>query len=154
MAVAAFTPPIVPLYLMDTNILVHYVRRDVLGQHIEANYSLLTTPVIPLISVVTEGELRAFALKNGWGHSKIQQLEYLLTCVSRVSIDDPGIITAYAAIDAFSERIGITMGKNDCWIAATANVTGSRLLTTDLDFEHLSGVFLDRDWIDPQIGIP
>ena len=43
------------------------------------------------------------------------------------------------------------MGKNDIWIAATAAVTGARLLTTDKDFDHFSGVYLERDWLDPAL---
>ena len=35
------------------------------------------------------------------------------------------------------------MGKNDLWIAATAAVTQSKLLTTDGDFDHLNGSFID-----------
>ena len=34
------------------------------------------------------------------------------------------------------------MGKNDLWIAATALVTDSTLLTADGDFNHLTGVFI------------
>ena len=44
---------------------------------------------------------------------------------------------------------GVPMGKNDVWIAATAHVTGARLLTTDRDFDHLDPTFLGRDWVDP-----
>jgi hypothetical protein len=35
------------------------------------------------------------------------------------------------------------MGKNDLWIAATAFVTKSTLLTTDDDFDHLDPQFID-----------
>jgi tRNA(fMet)-specific endonuclease VapC len=41
------------------------------------------------------------------------------------------------------------MGKNDVWIAATAMVSKTTLLTTDLDFEHLNNSYIDRIWIDP-----
>lgn len=37
------------------------------------------------------------------------------------------------------------MGKNDLWIAATASVLKTKLLTTDMDFDHLDGVFLDLE---------
>lgn len=40
------------------------------------------------------------------------------------------------------------MGKNDLWIAATAAVTNTRLLTSDKDFNHLNGVFIDLEWVD------
>ena len=33
------------LYLLDTNIVIHYAPGKTVGQQIEANYSLLTTPV-------------------------------------------------------------------------------------------------------------
>ena len=36
----------------------------------------------------------------------------------------------------------ITVGKNDLWIAATAYVTNSKLVTTDNDFDHLNRVFI------------
>lgn len=42
------------------------------------------------------------------------------------------------------------MGKNDVWIAATARITGTTLLTTDKDFDPLQGVWLDREWVDPR----
>ena len=47
--------------LLDTNILVHYVREDALSQVIEARYSLRVAKPAPIISVITEGELRALA---------------------------------------------------------------------------------------------
>lgn len=61
------------------------------------------------------------------------------------------VLSVYAEIDDFSRRNGVAMGKNDLWSAATASVTGTRLLTTDKDFDHLHGIFLSRDWIDPVI---
>ncbi len=139
-----------PLYLLDTNILLHYVRRDTLGQWVEVNYSLLTTPTVPLISIVSEGELRSLGLQRAWGATRMQQLEFLLTSFSRVSLDEPGIVEAYAALDAYCESTGNAIGKNDLWIAATANVTGATLLTTDRDFDHLHPNYVVRDWIDPR----
>jgi predicted nucleic acid-binding protein len=47
-----------------------------------------------------------------------------------------------------------TLGKNDAWIAATAMVTRATLLTTDMDFDHLHGKYLDRIWIDPNTKSP
>lgn len=61
-------------------------------------------------------------------------------------------IDCYAEIDAFSQGklpdkpLGLTarnMGKNDLWIAATAHVLGAKLLSTDVDFDHLDGVYFD-----------
>jgi tRNA(fMet)-specific endonuclease VapC len=66
-----------------------------------------------------------------------------------LTIHEPDVIRAYAAIDAYCEEIGQPLGKNDLWIAATAAVTGARLLTTDRDFDRLVPRFLARDWINP-----
>ncbi len=89
-------------FLLDTNILLAYIRFGLLGQYLEATYNLYGLQPAPFISIVTEGEIRAIAL-----------------------------------------------GKNDLWIAATAQVTGAAILTTDRDFDPLHGLFLQRDWIDP-----
>ena len=60
----------------------------------------------------------------------------------------------YAEIDAYSQGkllsnpvpVGSSarnMGKNDLWIAATASILNITLLTSDKDFDHLNGVYLD-----------
>ena len=58
---------IAPLYLLDTNILVRYVRGDRVQRAIEDTYHLLMTPNPPLISYVTEAEIRSLAVQFGWG---------------------------------------------------------------------------------------
>ncbi|MBB6051316.1 type II toxin-antitoxin system VapC family toxin [Armatimonas rosea] len=141
------------LYLLDTNILVHYVRGGALQQQIEQSYQLYLTPEVPLISYVTEAELRSLAIQFGWGPAKRTQLSYLLGTFRRIPIEEPQILEAYAEIDAYSVAQGFELGKNDVWIAATAHVTGAVLLTTDKDFNHLDGKFLQRIWIDPSLPI-
>ena len=42
------------------------------------------------------------------------------------------------------------LDTNIIWIAATAYTTQATLLTTDLDFNHLDGVFLPLESIDIQ----
>jgi tRNA(fMet)-specific endonuclease VapC len=142
-------PELTPLYLLDTNVLVHLIRGDAVWARIRATYQPLLTDPRPLISVVTAGELRSLALQFNWRAEKIDQVEFYLGYFQRLSIDDPEIIRAYAVIDAHGQRIGQPLGKNDVWIAATAAVTGARLLTTDKDFARLDPLFLSHDWIDP-----
>ncbi len=69
-----------------------------------------------------------------------------------LSINAEDITDKYAEIDTFSQRKHPTMshnlsarnmGKNDLWIAASASITQSTLLTLDKDFEHLQHHFLD-----------
>lgn len=137
------------LYLLDTNILVHLVRGDAVWTRVRATYQPLLTDPRPLISVITAGELRSLAFQFNWKMDKIDQMEYYLGYFKRLSIDDSEIIRAYAVIDAHTQGIGQALEKNDAWIAATASVTGARLLTTDKDFDQLDPMFLTRDWIDP-----
>lgn len=142
-------PALPPLYLLDTNILVHLVRGDAVWVRVRTTYQPLLIEPRPLISVVTAGELRSLALQFNWQTDRIDQLDFYLGYFKRVSIDDADIIRAYAVIDAHCRRIGQPLGKNDAWIAATASVAGARLLTTDKDFDRLDPLFLSRDWIDP-----
>ena len=143
------TPPI--LYLLDTNVLVHFVRANRLWAWIRGQYNLLATDSRPLISVVTAGELRSLALQYGWGQAKLDQMEFCLGYFKTVTIHDPSIIERYAAIDSHFQSCGHIMGKNDLWIAATTAATGSRLLTTDRDFDPLTPDFIARDWIHPDL---
>jgi tRNA(fMet)-specific endonuclease VapC len=137
------------LYLLDTNVLVHLVRGDAVWTRVRATYQPLLIEPRPIVSVVAFGELRSLALQFNWKAEKIDQMEFYLAYLQRVSIDDSEIIRAYSVIDAHLQRTGQTLGKNDVWIAATAAVTGARLLTTDKDFDRLDPLFLSRDWIDP-----
>ena len=136
-------------FLLDTNILLAYLRYSLLGAYIEAIYGLYTVQPAPIISVVTEGEARAFALKRGWGAARIAALQQRLNPLTVIPLPYRNIVETYARIDNHCEKNGLALSKNDLWIAATANVTGATLLTTDRDFDPLHGLFLQRDWIDP-----
>jgi len=138
-----------PLYLLDTNILVHNIRNSPLWQQVRDQFQPLTTSPTPHYSLVTAGELRSLAVQWKWGEQKIDQMEFCLSFYAVQTIDHPDILRAYAALDAYCESFCQPMGKNDLWIAATAVVSGSVLLTTDRDFDRLHPHFLSRIWIDP-----
>lgn len=135
------------LFLFDTNILVHLVRNDGIGQHIRTTYSPFMTDPKPFISTVSEGELRSLALQWALGKHKTEQMGFVLGFFRQVSIERPDALQVYATIDAFSKSQGIRMGKNDIWIAAAAHISGSRLVTTDDDFDHLVPGFISVDKI-------
>jgi tRNA(fMet)-specific endonuclease VapC len=141
-----------PLYLLDTNIVIHYSRGKTVGQRLQADYSLLTTPYRPLICIVTKGEALAFGKKRGWGDAKTAAVNHILSQFVTVDINDAQIIEAYAEIDSDSQSHGRKMGKNDLWIAAVAHVTQAALMTTDGDFDHLDGSHLTLIRIDQQTG--
>jgi predicted nucleic acid-binding protein len=137
--------------IFDTNILVHLVRSDRVGERIRAKYSPLIAEPRPSICAVTEGELRSLAYQWGWGKQKRDQMDFLLGYFWQLPIELPEMVEAYALIDSFSEKNGFTMGKNDVWIAAAAHLTGATIITTDKDFTHLQPDFLHFDWIDPDL---
>ncbi len=136
---------------LDSNILLHYVRESRLAAIIETRYGLTTVDPPPVISIVSEGELNALSLQLSWGTQRQRRIQELLNYFIIVPLPFSRVVAVYAEIDDYSRRSGVTMGKNDIWIAATASVTGTRLLTTDKDFDHLHGVYLERDWIDPSL---
>ena len=136
-----------PLQLLDTNILVHYVREDFAWTQICQDYELLLVEPTPLISIVTAGEIRSLATQFDWGSSKRGRMEFALGYFKTVPVDSPEQISIYSEIDNHCLDRGRVMGKNDLWIAATAALTDARLLTSDADFKLLDGVFLYLEWV-------
>ena len=70
----------------------------------------------------------------------------MLAGLPAADISHGAVWNAYAKIDLSSFTLGVKMGKNDLWIAATTLVVGGVLLTTDADFDHLAptGVTVER----------
>ena len=136
--------------LLDTNILLAYVRWQALAQYIEATYGLGKRSPIPIISIVSEAEIRVLAQQNKWGAFKMRLLEEkMLDFLTIIPIPYRDIVSAYVEIDDYSRRQGRVMGKNDVWIAATARVEIATILTTDRDFDHLHPHLIKRIYIDP-----
>lgn len=57
-------------FLLDTGILVHIIRVDATGALIRENYAPFLADPRPLISVVSEGEIRSLAYQWRWGREK------------------------------------------------------------------------------------
>jgi tRNA(fMet)-specific endonuclease VapC len=138
-----------PTYLLDTNILVRYVRQDPVWSRINRTFGLFLADPLPVYSVVTAGELRSLAIQFGWGPAKLDQMEFILSYFRQMSISASGIVQAYADIDAATIDLGHSLGKNDLWIAASAAATQATLLTTDRDFDRIPAPYLSRIYIDP-----
>lgn len=149
-------------YILDTGIIVGYLRASGYAALVEKQYAPFTPPNIAAISVVSVGELYSLATQFAWGEEKRKSLRELLRKIPRIDIHDEEIIQRYAEVDSFSQGknpskplpLGLTsrnMGKNDLWIAATAAVLNATLITTDQHFEHLNGVFLSVVYIDQSL---
>ena len=140
-------------YLLDTNILIAYIRAGSLGRHVEATYSVMARVYKPLICEVTIGEMLAFAQRLGWGERKLAAMNKLLREVVRIDIGAQDVMEAYAEIDCFCVRSGCSLGKNDVWIAAATKAADAELLTTDKDFIPLFRNEIVRGvYIDPKAG--
>lgn len=137
-------------YLLDTNVLVALIRAKALGKAIDQQFGLRAAMNRSMICVLTVGETLSLVRQFGWGQAKRDALQEVLDEVVWIDINHPDILDAYGEIDHASRKMGRPMGKNDVWIAATTNVTKATLLTTDVDFDHLHGTYLDRVWIDPK----
>ena len=146
-------------FIFDTGIIIGYVRDAPFSQYLDKRFQPLEPPNLSLISVVSKGEILSLAIQFGWGSSKRNRLQEILAKLPTIDIRASTIVERYAEIDTYSQGknpvrslpFGISsrnMGKNDVWIAATASVLGAKLVTIDNDFDHLSGVFLDVEFVD------
>jgi len=139
-------------YLIDTNILLCYLRTDKRqADEVDKTYAPFDKNSDPVCSVVSVGELKSLAIRNGWGAARVANIPKLLDVMLVADIHSDPILDRYAEIEAYSQgklpgrplaTTARNMGKNDLWIAATASVLGLPLLTTDPDFAHLDQVFL------------
>ena len=144
-------------YILDTNILLHYLRESELSLWIDKQFNPLdSSSNEAILCVVSVGEIRAIAKINHWGQKRLDKIELLCEELLITDINSEDLIERYAEIDAFSQGkligrpLNITsrnMGKNDLWIAATASILNATLLTTDLDFNHLHNEFLNVECI-------
>ena len=146
--------PVDDLILLDTNIILQLVRKNIIGQKIESDYKIRHYhPNRSIISIITVGEMYALSLKFNWGKQKIARMNELLNAMVIIDISEPDIVENYARINYYSEKImkpARPMGQNDIWIAATS--LGAWLMTTDDDFEHLHPKYIQRIPIEANTG--
>lgn len=148
-------------FLLDTNILLGLVRSAPWAISTDEKLALSADNVVSCTSVVCQGELLALAEKFGWGQPKRARLEEILFRLPIVEINQPAILRAYALIDAWTHGQAVDapgaapppkparpMQQNDLWIAATAHAINFVLLSTDTDFDHLHGVWLNLEHVD------
>jgi len=145
-------------YLIDTNIIVHFVRASMTYKRLEKSIPLFSNNLDVYFSEVSVGEILSISQRNRWGNKKIERMEAVLDALTLIPISYADIYRAYATIDAYSQSHhptlslpqGMTarnMGKNDVWIAATAYVLRATLVTTDKDFDHLQH-FFGLEWVE------
>jgi predicted nucleic acid-binding protein len=139
-------------YMLDTNIILHYLRGSKKYEQIESEINLLGGKVLPLISVVTVAEIQGFMQRRNWGEPKKNRLKKLMAQLFTldISAQDKELMEAYATIHNYSKNalpgkpLGYAVGiqNNDIWIAATAMVAKAIVVTTDGDFDHLHKTYI------------
>ncbi len=142
--------------VLDTNILLYIARDRSDGKLIRF---INPDNVIVYVSFASIAEVESIAYQQRWSIDKRDRLMRFLENVRVIDISDL-LLTTYIDIDAFSQRrhpgfpvlpfsTPRNMGKHDLWIAATASLLGLTLVTTDADFDHLHGPFLDLRFVTP-----
>ena len=100
------------------------------------------------------GELLAFANANHWGERRKTALMERLKASLIIPISHPGVHQRWADMQSTLQGVGISVGQNDLWIAATASVTGLTVLSTDKDFKRLMGhALVQAVVVDPKTGV-
>lgn len=143
-----------PIFI-DTNIIIELLREG--GEAVSAYINHKKEAVY--VSYASAAEVKSFAIQNNWGALKLAKLQALLNSFVILELQGDAILNAYVEIDTFSQgenktipsKLSQNMGKNDLWIAATASVLELTLITTDKDFDHLNGVFLDVFFIPKEL---
>jgi tRNA(fMet)-specific endonuclease VapC len=134
--------------VLDTNILVHWLRGKDAGLKLRQDYELGARRPRPIIPVVVKAEIKSLALQFGWGDQKHEALDALLRELPVADISSEAVVHAYARIDYQSRQVGRRMGKNDLWIAAVASVQSAVVVTTDKDFDHLTPAIVKVERVD------
>lgn len=134
--------------VLDTWVLVRLLRGQASGRVLVDRYELFARPVTPFISIVTHGELYAFARGRAWGGEKRDRLDALLAQLVTVDVNSRDVLDAFADVSTYLRERGRTVGDNDRWIAATARVLDAVVLTGDRDFAPLDPDMVRCEVID------
>ena len=150
-------------FLLDTNMLLGFSRQASWALWANAEFEFDDSETVVFTSVICRGEILALAEKRGWGEVSRVRLEDVLGRFPTIDINREPIIEAYARIDAWTHgkpvasprdtpppRPAVAMSQNDLWIAATSHVTQTTLVSTDGDFDHLNGIWINRVYVDQQ----
>jgi tRNA(fMet)-specific endonuclease VapC len=147
--------------LLDTNIVLSIVRAD----DVSGIINFINPDNVPVyLSIVSEAEIKSFALRKRWGQKRLDFLANFLKTTQIFEVNQLSVNT-YAQIDSYSQRLNPSfenypfdtprnMGKNDLWIASLAALLSLKLVTTDADFDHLHNVFFEVQKIKPADFLP
>jgi len=89
-------------YVLDSNVLLHYVRQTKSKEYIEETYHPFSSINTAIISIATVAEILSIAKQYKWGKPKLKVTQMIFDSLVIVEIRYSDLIEAYAEIDAFS----------------------------------------------------
>jgi predicted nucleic acid-binding protein len=97
------------------------------------------------VSVVTIGELRAGVLAARDLETRDRRLATLTAALAMAPVPvDDDVAAAWARLRVKLRDLGLRMGVNDSWIAATALALGVPVVTQDEDYVRVPGLEVIR----------
>jgi predicted nucleic acid-binding protein len=131
-------------YLWDTTTCSALMRRDA---RVRARVAALTAADRVVICTITRGEvLYGLARLPEGKRRRALEAEAMALFGQVVCLAVPeAAADQYAAIKRETERQGTPLDENDLWIAATARALEAVVVTTDSDFQRVSGLQME-DW--------
>ena len=97
------------------------------------------------VSVITIGELRAGVLAAADLATRDRRLATLTAAMAMEPVPvDEGVAAAWARLRVTLRDLGLRMGGNDAWIAATALHLGVPVVTQDEDYVEVPGLQVIR----------
>ena len=129
-------------YLLDTTLFSTLMRRDA---KVRARVAALAPTDRVVICTITRGEvLYGLArLPEGKRRSALEaEAMYLFGEVVCLAVPEAAA-DQYASIKWEAERKGTPLDENDLWIAATARALEAVVVTTDSDFQRVSGLQIE-----------
>ena len=134
--------------VLDTCSIMHILRGNPQGEMVKDYLNNLENVQL-ITSIVCLAEANCLALSNSWGSTKIDNLNNYFRKLVLIDIEqnNTDLIDSYVIMDAYSmgkatdpngnklKGSAKKMGKNDVWIAATANTLGAELITFDKRLE-------------------
>ncbi len=147
-----------PYHLLDTNVLLFWLRGGSVCQTIDGQFHLTASSFRPMVCEVTLGEIEAFAMDRKWGDGRKEMLADIRRKLVVIDLTDERMYRAYAELSTLAKVNGLPIfhDKNDLWIAAAGKVSGATVLTTDAKgFKPLrDGKHIEAMILDPKTGWP
>lgn len=122
------------LFVFDTSVIANSLKRRTFSSVMFKELNLLSEDARVFISSVTKGELSVLQTTS---RDKRLLLEILYNIFIEISPATRELTHYYSNLHIQNKKLGLNVGQNDLWIAATANYLNIPLVTCDKDFLRL-----------------